>query len=54
MISFENDYSAGAHPRIIQRLTETNMEPLSGYGTDVYCQNALRIILQRTWKFSML
>ena len=37
MISFENDYSAGAHPRIIQRLTETNMEPLSGYGTDVYC-----------------
>ena len=40
MISFENDYSAGAHPRIIQRLTETNMEPLPGYGSDVYCENA--------------
>ncbi len=40
MISFENDYSAGAHPRILQRLIETNMEPLSGYGMDVYCENA--------------
>ena len=48
MISFENDYSAGAHPRIIQRLTETNMEPLSGYGTDVYCQNARRKIREAT------
>lgn len=44
MISFENDYSAGAHPRIIQRLTETNMEPLPGYGSDVYCENAKRKI----------
>ena len=31
MISFENDYSAGAHPKLLQRLIETNMEPLPGF-----------------------
>lgn len=40
MISFENDYIAGAHPLILKRLMETNMEPLSGYGTDPYCDSA--------------
>ena len=44
MISFENDYSAGAHPKILQRLMETNMEPLPGYGVDYYCENAGRKI----------
>ena len=44
MISFENDYSTGAHPKILQRLLETNMEPLPGYSTDHYCENALRKI----------
>ena len=24
MISFENDYSNGAHPKVLQRLLETN------------------------------
>lgn len=37
MISFASDYIAGAHPEIIRRLTETNLENLSGYGTDKYC-----------------
>ncbi len=40
MISFESDYIAGAHPKIIERLAETNMEPLSGYGADPYCESA--------------
>lgn len=40
MISFESDYIAGAHPQIIARLAETNMEILSGYGTDKYCESA--------------
>lgn len=39
-VSFENDYSQGAHPQILKRLTETNMEPLSGYGSDPYCESA--------------
>lgn len=40
MVSFENDYIAGAHPKIIQRMAETNLESLSGYGTDPYCESA--------------
>ncbi|MBR5983358.1 MAG: low specificity L-threonine aldolase [Bacteroidales bacterium] len=40
MISFESDYIAGAHPKILKRLAETNMEALVGYGEDKYCQMA--------------
>lgn len=40
MISFENDYTTGAHPQILKRLVETNFECLSGYGTDKYCESA--------------
>ena len=36
MVSFESDYIAGAHPAIIKRLTETNLESLPGYGSDDY------------------
>ena len=41
MLSFTSDYIAGAHPEIIKRLTETNLENLSGYGTDKYCERAM-------------
>lgn len=44
MISFENDYNTGAHPQIMARLLETNLEPLSGYGSDPYCESARRKI----------
>ncbi len=40
MVSFESDYIAGAHPQVLKRLMETNLEPLSGYGTDPYCESA--------------
>lgn len=40
MLSFENDYGQGAHPQILKRLTETNLESLSGYGQDKYCESA--------------
>ena len=30
MISFENDYSTGAHPRILEALAATNLEPAPG------------------------
>lgn len=40
MVSFESDYIAGAHPKILERFIETNLEPLSGYGTDLYCEMA--------------
>ncbi len=40
MLNFESDYIEGAHPKILERLVETNMEPLSGYGMDKYCAQA--------------
>ena len=40
MLSFASDYIEGAHPRILERFIETNMEQLSGYGTDCYTENA--------------
>lgn len=40
MIRFENDYTEGAHKRILERLWETNEEQTSGYGTDEHCEKA--------------
>ena len=40
MLSFVNDYSEGAHPKILERLNETNFEQLAGYGSDRYCEQA--------------
>ncbi len=40
MVSFESDYIAGAHPKILERLMETNMETVTGYGLDVYSEQA--------------
>ena len=40
MVSFESDYTTGAHPEILKRLAETNLESLSGYGSDRYCESA--------------
>ena len=44
MLAFENDYSEGAHEKVLQRLWETNMEKLSGYGMDHYCESAKKKI----------
>lgn len=40
MLYFESDYTEGAHERILERLTKTNRESLSGYGADYYCERA--------------
>lgn len=40
MLYFENDYSEGAHEKVLERLIETNMEQLPGYGTDHYSDAA--------------
>lgn len=39
-LSFTSDYMEGAHPKILARLLETNLEKTSGYGTDHYCESA--------------
>ncbi len=40
MLYFESDYTEGAHENVLKALLETNLESLSGYGTDKYCQQA--------------
>lgn len=40
MLSFESDYTEGAHEKVLEKLFETNMEKLSGYGFDKYCESA--------------
>lgn len=44
MIRFNCDYLEGAHPRIMQRLMETNMEQHPGYGEDEHCERARKRI----------
>ena len=44
MVSFESDYIAGAHPAVLRRLAETNLECLPGYGADPYCERAAQKI----------
>ena len=46
MLHFDSDYMEGAHPKILQRLLETNLEQTPGYGTDDYCKSAKEKILQ--------
>lgn len=44
MIQFQCDYNEGAHPRIMQRLMETNMMQTKGYGMDPICEHARELI----------
>lgn len=40
MLHFDTDYMEGAHPKIMQRLMETNLEHTVGYGSDEYSKSA--------------
>lgn len=42
--SFKNDYSEGAHPAILNRLLETNLQQTIGYGEDEFCNEARELI----------
>jgi threonine aldolase len=44
MIRFNCDYSEGAHPNVLRKLIETNMEQTEGYGVDPYCRTAAGLI----------
>ncbi len=41
MYSFKNDYSEGAHPKILNALIESNMTQEEGYGNDTHTNNAI-------------
>ena len=40
MLHFDTDYMEGAHPEVMRRLMETNLEQTSGYGSDDYTRHA--------------
>jgi threonine aldolase len=44
MYSFRNDYSEGAHPKILEALTQTNLVQTCGYSLDPYCADAAALI----------
>lgn len=44
MISFTNDYSEGAHPRVLELLMQSNLEQNTGYGEDVHSDRAKEFI----------
>ena len=47
MYNFKNDYSEGAHPRILNKLLETNLEQVDGYGEDGYTEKAVELLKKR-------
>ena len=47
MIRFNCDYLEGAHPKIMERLLETNFVQTPGYGEDEFCERARKIIKEK-------
>ncbi|CUU50094.1 threonine aldolase family protein [Clostridium beijerinckii] len=47
MYSFKNDYSEGAHSRILNALVETNLEQIDGYGTDQYTERSVNLLKKK-------
>ena len=47
MIRFNCDYLEGAHPRILEKLVETNFVQTPGYGEDEYCEKAREVIRKK-------
>ena len=47
MIRFNCDYLEGAHPRILEKMLETNFVQTPGYGEDEYCERAREIIKEK-------
>ena len=44
MLYFTSDYTVGAHPEVMERLIQTNLEHTVGYGADHYCAEARQLI----------
>lgn len=44
MYSFNNDYSEGAHPKILEAIARTNYDQNGGYGLDDHCDHARKRI----------
>lgn len=44
MILFQCDYNEGAHPKVMEKLLQTNLEQTPGYGEDAHCARAAKLI----------
>lgn len=53
MYSFKNDYSEGAHPRILSALTKSNLEQTEGYGEDCYTKKAIALLKQKIERYDI-
>ncbi|ACL75016.1 threonine aldolase family protein [Ruminiclostridium cellulolyticum] len=53
MIRFNCDYSEGAHPKVLEKLLQTNMEQTAGYGMDPYCNKAAGMIKDKCLRQDM-
>ena len=47
MYSFKNDYSEGAHPRILNALLESNLVQADGYGEDQFSRKAVELLKEK-------
>ncbi|MEH7501018.1 aminotransferase class I/II-fold pyridoxal phosphate-dependent enzyme [Neobacillus drentensis] len=47
MYSFKNDYSEGAHPRILNALMESNLVQEDGYGEDQFSRKAVELLKEK-------
>lgn len=47
MVRFECDYSEGAHPKVLEKLIQSNMEQTVGYSEDQYCKIAASMIKEK-------
>lgn len=44
MLQFRNDYSVGAHPKVLEAVAASNLEGNIGYGADGYCERCAQLI----------
>jgi len=42
--SFKNDYTEGAHPRVLEKLIARNLQQENGYGDDIFSVEAKRLL----------
>lgn len=47
MLRFNCDYNEGAHPKVLEKLIQTNLEQTAGYGVDPYCLKAATLIKEK-------
>ncbi|WP_124066048.1 beta-eliminating lyase-related protein [Clostridium sp. E02] len=53
MYSFQNDYSEGAHPKILDAMIKSNLVQNTGYGMDDHCSHARELIQEEIHRYDV-